>query len=839
MPQSRRESLAAGTWGGATGDLSERAPWAPPAVVCSPPKRAAASSPALAGAPAVARRSLPRGSADRALVLSNDGATRVGFFAVPTGGEEWADCVLSADAVPSDPLMEGPWTEELAAELRAFALAAEADAQHAAAVVWYAKELKVWMHIASSEPMPATDGASGDSLKTRGLEIMRCCEGAARCLALDEKNEEALAMHERALRCAARVGLRDDDPVVSGAKVAAADCHIIAANAAEQRRAHLCATPEDDPTRKGLGSDQWRDLVFAAMAERNQRVSDARVLYTDAVISYRVAAAIRPQPAEPPRTPDPAGLDATLSASRTQLLAEAAALGSFAPQEAHCLMKIAQGCCLIGDDARAALFQKQALEVYRSYCTAQSDAPQSPPGACCAAPPYCAGFEYDIADFDARAADAGDGARIRELAKRVGCATAGDVVNGYNTWLPTVLEVEDALDDGALSEALAAARAAAPGFIQSLAAGDRRACLGVLRRSPLAAFIGIVEQPGEALVCAAGAREPFVVQDCPYAEALLRRSLPPLAFYSHLALWADLSAAEVAMCHGHSWEGRPRQFRLPLCEAVRGGDRALVALLLDLGCDPRACSPHDMRTPLMIAVDAGDRETAVLLLHHPLVELDWTPREELYARRAGAMFRTAISPGPVTPAKARRLAFAREVPVGELLELVLRQPLAKALGFYDAHRDEVLLRLSHEGAPEDAARCFGPGAPLQERLEAAISHSLRDPVLADFAVSLLTFLSPERKQLLACITDDLDLFKALLADGCSGRPGADWELDVNWRHEGQLLVVHHIQRGNRDIVAAISDLPPPGLKEHLLTQMERRALEQMLGRWTSNPGSPQ
>lgn len=715
-----------------------------------------------------------------------DGEVRVGHFSPlrreAGSGDDWSACDLRPEPAPSDPLLLGEWGPPLAAELHAFAVAAEADARYCDAAEWYAKELKVRMHLAAQ----VTDEVA--ELRRRTYSVLRCCEGAGRCLTVGGEPEAALVMHERALRCAVRGQLADDDPSIAGARVAVADARMRSAAEQEALRRALASTPDDAPERVEVAGDEWLGRVKAAARRRDDEADTARRHYEHAAVSYRVHAAAA------------AGGSAAAAAGD-------AAEGEWAPHVAHCLARIGEGLALCHEptpgfpvDPRAAAFQLEALDVYRGH--AEAPAPLTRPAAAAAAP-YCGGFEYDPADFDARGADAGDGARVRALAARIGGMAPDDVAARWNTWVPTCLEVEDAVDDGAVDAALDAARRAAPGL--------------------LAAYVGAVEDPGDTVVFAAGARRPVVVHDSPYAAAMLRRTLPPPAHHPHLRLWTDLSDKEVAKCHGHDWEGRPRVVRVPLLDAVRGGDRALVTLLLDFGCDPRACSPHDMRTPLMVAVDAGDVDTAVLLLHHPLVTVDGDPPEELFARRRGAMWRGDVCRAPAAAGKAAVRHHGSQLPLGTLLSLVLRQPLAKALQWYDDNHLLLLRRLLKDDAGGDAAaaRCFADGAPLAARRQAALGHALAaaDDV-GEMVPVLLRFVAAADKQRLACDTDDVALFTALLGDGA---------VDVNARLGGRLLCSHHIERGNAAIIQVLVEVPE--LDECLLTTQERKRLDEICHRW--------
>eukprot|EP01065_Artemidia_motanka_P028849 TRINITY_DN3453_c5_g1_i1.p1 TRINITY_DN3453_c5_g1~~TRINITY_DN3453_c5_g1_i1.p1 ORF type:complete len:788 (+),score=260.44 TRINITY_DN3453_c5_g1_i1:61-2364(+) len=767
MPQAKRETLSAGPWPGSGEPRAvERAPWAGPATVVWAPKE----------------------EDGRKTQHSRGDGDRVGYFpSLPA-----AEGALAADTAPGDPLLEGEWTEALAVELHAFAVAAEADIQFAAALRWFVKEMKVWMHLASQGSPDSEEGRS--AVRRHCVEVLRCCEAAGRCLSLEGFHEDALAMHHRALRCADRGGIPADEPSVAGAKVAAADCHIHAAIAAEHRRAQLAATSETAPERRDVGTEEWRARVRQAEEDRNQRVQSARALYTDAAIAYRVALALgKPGSAAPTE--------------------DCVDDGPYAPHISHCFVKIAQGCCLCGEQDRAAFFHRKAMDVYHAHAAKAEAAPVL--GA-----PYCGGFEYDPSDFDAAAADAGDGFRIRELARRIGGPDAGDVAVKYNTWLPTVLEVEDALEDAALGASLEQAREEAPRLLRALADGARDECLAILRKTPLAAFIGEVVDPGLSIVCTDGARPPFVVQDSPYTDAMLRRVLPSPAPYPHLRLHTDLSPAEVAMCHGNSWDARARRVRLPLAEAVKCGDRALVSLLLELGCDPNSCSPDDMRTPLMMAVAAEDWDMAVLLLHHPQVELDWSPTQELVAVRKGALLNIDVSLRDIPADRIPRFCCFRELKLSELLPLCLRQPVEKALEIYDRHSTYFLTRLREEGGEADVAGCFGAGRPWRPRLEVAVTQLLAGDGGESMVPRLLRLLGEDRVLELACTTDSTDLFSALLGET---------SLDVNRRYDGKLLCSHHIARGNTDIIAILCELP--GLDEHMLSAEERRTLDEILDRW--------
>ena len=275
----------------------------------------------------------------------------------------------------------------------------------------------------------------------------------------------------------------------------------------------------------------------------------------------------------------------------------------------------------------------------------------------------------------------------------------------------------------------------------------------------------------------------FVMCDNPFEDLLLPAMHPPLTHQPHLCLWTDLTDAEVAKLHGNDWERAPRPVLLPVLEAVRTRNVALLQAIVDTGVDLRCCSPHDMCPPLQLAAQQGAPDLLRILL--PYCSAVYAPPYTLEAKRIEGVYESVItqkaSEGPSTLVSAMASAEG-------LLRLILDAPVAPAA--FSDHLRPIMECLQWSGG-DTFRTLFDVGGPHHTSAPGAL-QVLLDLQNERAALELLPFLTPnECIELLAGAP-----YINMLAFQVQFGPVQDLDTEK----DGLPLIFHHIKSGHGDAV---------------------------------------
>ena len=694
-------------------------------------------------------------------------------------------------------------------ELRAFGVAAEADGDVAAGIAAYKDELRVRLTIFCDTVAGGYEQHS-DEVTSCVLELARSSESLARMHAANGSPEtEIVAISLRLLKCAS-AALHEDHPVVAGIKVHLGDSCMVFAKQCEAQR--LSALRDPDSTQYDqTESDEWRRKLVQLVTERNGFVKDAHNYYTEAVVSYRVFAAL----------------------SKPEEQRDEDINGIFGSHVCHCLVKIAEGHALSDEGERALDYKVRAEHEYNIFSdrhcgdtinatSASAQCVESAVSDFSPTMPYCSGFEYSNVTTNPLepTPPLGKLANISLLLSHmgVGADETDSLLYGNITFLPTVAEVLDTL---ATHEAtllhLRRAQELSPQFLTLLRNPKSDQWLRLLRQAPLLPFLARLEEEAE------GDTPPVILLESPYSEILSERCEESLSYYGHLRVYSSLSDREIAKYHGNDWEKKVGRFKIPLLEAIEGRNEAAVTTLLAMGVHPLACSPHDMRSALPTAIDVGDLSACKTLLQHKAITLEDEPHcYELASERVGVNIDCKVTTVPLAREKRRTLCAKTELPFPFLWEMVMSQPKEKVAKWYAENADMFLTKLNSKGTAavalmKDAFGGYGLLSPfLPDALRRIIALGLEE--LDEAALAMTTY---NQKLELACKTNDLHLATVLFTI-----------VSVNSIWHGHPLVEYHIERGNLDIIRSIND--HCDFDETLLSKEALLRLDQLVDRWGLN-----